>query len=68
METLKTLAPFISLALLSSFLFWARRGGGGTLGKKIRNSDRWALEDAIAEKKQELEELESLRGKYPLSS
>ena len=53
--------------VLALFVFWSRRGGGGKLGAKIRNSDRWCLEDAIEEKKQEIAELEALRTKYPFS-
>lgn len=61
-----TISPFIVAVGISVILFLSRRGGMGALGVKIRNSDHWALEDAIAEKKQELAELEALRPKYKL--
>jgi hypothetical protein len=44
----------------------SRAGHCGSIGKKVRNSDAWALRDAIAEKKRELSELEGLLSKYPL--
>lgn len=53
---------------LAAFIGWARHGAGGAIGRRIRNSDRWCLEDAIHEKRKELEELEALRKKYPWSN
>ena len=35
----------------------ARRGGCGEIGRRIRNSDHWALEDAIHEKEELIEGL-----------
>lgn len=65
----------LSLLLLIPvvFIIYARNSkGGGTLGKKVRNSDHWAWRDAIYYKKKEIEklkkelaELESLAYKYP---
>ena len=43
--------------ILYGFLFLARRGYGGKIGRMVRNSDHWALEDAIREKGLELTDL-----------
>lgn len=53
---------------LVCFITYARSGSGrgGWVGKKVRGSDRWALEDAIHEKEQELEQLKALRIKHPI--
>lgn len=58
--------PLIVAGALYLTLAVARNGGCGALGRKIRNSDHWALMDAIAEKEQELAELRKLIPKYPL--
>lgn len=60
--------PFLVFAGLSAIIYSARNGGMGKLGRKIRNSDHWALEDAITEKQQELDELIKLRNKYKLEN
>jgi len=60
--------PFLIFAGLSAILYYARNGGMGKLGQKIRNSDHWTLEDAILEKQQELDELIELRSKYKLNN
>lgn len=60
--------PFLVAALLIVALHHARKGGLGELGRRIRNSDRWALEDTIADKERELEELKALRPKYPYAT
>lgn len=60
--------PLLVAAGLSLIVYSARRGGMGKFGQKIRNSDRWALEDAILEKQYELNELIKLRSKYKLEN
>lgn len=62
---MSAIIPFLVAALLIVALSYARKGGLGEMGRRIRNSDRWALEDAIAQKEHELEELKALRPKYP---
>ncbi len=61
------------MVILFGFVAYARKGGGGRLGQKIRSSDHWALEDAIRDKgeeiarlEQEREELINLRPKYKI--
>ncbi len=48
------IAAFSVSVILSLYFMWCRRGGGGWFGMKVRNSDHWALEDAIREKTQEI--------------
>lgn len=51
---------------LAILLYWLRQpGNGGIVGRRVRNSDHRALQDAIAEKRHELEQLQTLRSKYP---
>ena len=64
MIMINILVPFIVFGVLNLVLFVSRKRGMGKLGQRIRNSDHWALEDAINEKKQELDELIKLRPKY----
>ena len=42
------------------FVFFARRGGGGSFGEKIRESDHWAWREAVKDKERELEQLKSV--------
>lgn len=64
---MNAIIPFVVFGVLSLTLFAARKGKLGGLSNRIQNSDRLALEDAIAEKKHELAELEALRAKYPFA-
>ena len=64
---------FIIPLALFVFVCYARKGGGGKIGRKIRSSDHWALEDAIEEKEREIKEkegelkqLKALRPKYKI--
>ena len=40
---------------LSLIILWARRGGAGEIGRRIRLSDHLALEDAILEKQEQID-------------
>ena len=46
------IAVFAGLHLL---LYWMRKGGGGVVGRRVRQSDYWALQDAIEDKKRDIE-------------
>ena len=41
--------------VLALIIFWARRGGAGEIGRRIRLSDYLALEDAIREKQEQID-------------
>lgn len=48
---------FLVPIVLAGLLLWFRAGHGGSLGRTIRESDHWAWQDAVDEKKRELTEL-----------
>lgn len=41
---------------LKLFFWWCERGGGGWFGKRVRRSNHFALEDAIREAEEKVEE------------
>ena len=64
MAELKILLPITLLILYQVLLVWLRKPGkGGTIGRKIRSSDRWSWEQAVADKEKELEALKEVEPK-----
>lgn len=54
------LLPLVVFIFLHLLFRWMRKGNGGVVGKKVRDSDHWAWQYAMEEKERELDELRKI--------
>lgn len=66
-EEIRAILMYSAVIIPYALLYYARKPGKlGKVGAAIRNSDRWALEDAIAEKEEEIKNLELNQNSFDL--
>lgn len=56
-------AVIVAVALILALRWLRKPGRGGIVGQRVRSSDHLAWEDAVADKRRELEELLKLEPK-----